>query len=94
MVNPDYTMSGNTTDGRHQLNFVRVACDIAQLNLTDFFTYWGFLTPINKTVSDYGSSAFIVTQAQIDALKAEIAAKNYPAPATFSEITDANKNTY
>jgi hypothetical protein len=83
------------TDGRYQLNFVRMACDIAQLDLTDFFTYWGFLTPINKTVDDYGSSAFIVTQQQIDALKAEIAAKNYSKPAKdFWGITDTNKNTY
>jgi hypothetical protein len=83
------------TDGRYQLNFVRKACDIAQLDLTDFFQYWGFLTPINKTINDYGSATFIVTQSQIDALKAEIAEKSYPKPAKdFTRITDSNKNSY
>lgn len=93
MTTPDPTTPA--TDAKYQLNFVRVACDIAQLNLLDFFEKWGFLTPVNKTVNDYGSSAFIVTQEQIDALKAEIEAKNYPAPPKdFSRITDSNKGTY
>ncbi|MDR1763413.1 MAG: M60 family metallopeptidase [Dysgonamonadaceae bacterium] len=83
------------TDGRYQLYFVRVACEVANLDLTEFFEKWGFLTPVNKTINDYGSAAFIVTQEQIDALKAEIAAKNYPKPTKdFSRITDANKDTY
>ncbi|MDR2683468.1 MAG: M60 family metallopeptidase [Dysgonamonadaceae bacterium] len=84
------------TDGRYQLNFVRKACDIAQLDLTEFFDYWGFLTPVDKMIADYSDPVpFIVTQAQIDALKAEIAAKNYPKPPkNFTGITDSNKDIY
>ena len=93
MTTPDPTTPA--TDGRHQLNFVRVACNIAELDLTDFFEKWGFLTPIDETFNDYGSARFTVTQAQIDALKTEIAAKNYPQPPRdFSRITDNNKDTY
>ncbi|MDR0506206.1 MAG: M60 family metallopeptidase [Dysgonamonadaceae bacterium] len=93
MTNDDPTTPA--TDGKYQLNFVRVSCDMAQLNLLDFFEKWGFLTPINKTVTDYGTSAFIITEEQIAALKAEIEAKNYPEPPKdFSRITDSNKETY
>jgi hypothetical protein len=93
MVNPDPTEPA--TDGRYQLYFVRIACEIAQLDLTEFFGKWGFLTPINKTITDYGTGEFVITQQQIDDLKAEITAKNYPKPPRdFSRITDSNKDTY
>jgi len=83
------------TDGRFQLHFVRTACKIANLDLTEFFEKWGFLTPVDLTVNDYSSNKFTVTQAQVDALKAEIAGKNYPKPPKdFTRITDTNKDTY
>jgi hypothetical protein len=89
------TITTPATDGRFQLDFVRQACRVAELDLTEFFEAWGFLTPINRTVNDYGSSAFIITQAQINALKDEIAAKGYPKPPKdFTRITDSNKDTY
>ena len=79
------------TDGRYQLNFVRKSCEIAQLNLLDFFEAWGFLTPIEELVGDYSVVQFSVTQASIDALKAEIEAKGYPKPPKdFTTITDEN----
>lgn len=81
-----------TNDGFYQLDFVRASCQIANLDLTDFFESWGFLTPIDKTIDDYSSKHFIVTQEEIDALKAEIAAQNYPKPAhdNIYLITDNN----
>jgi len=83
------------TEGRFQLHFVRTACNVAKLDLTEFFEKWGFLTPIDTTINDYGSYRFTVTQAQVDALKAEIAGKGYPKPARdFTKITDANKDLY
>jgi hypothetical protein len=83
------------TDGRYQLDFVRQSCRIANLNLTAFFESWGFLTPIDKELNDYGTTRFTITQAQIDALKTEIAAHNYPAPARdFTGITDSTWQTY
>jgi hypothetical protein len=89
MTSPDPGSSAET-DGRFQLDFVRQACRIANLDLTDFFDKWGFLTPIDKKIY---SDQFTITQAQINALKAEIAAKNYPKPKKdFTGITDDNVN--
>jgi hypothetical protein len=87
MTNPNPGTAAET-DGRYQLHFVRMACQIAGLDLTYFFEQWGFLTPI-----DTGS--FKITPAQIDALKTEIASQKYPKPAMdFTGITDANVATY
>jgi hypothetical protein len=64
--------------------------------LTDFFGKWGFLTPIDQTMDDYGSGRFTITQSQIDAVKAEIASKNYPKPAhnNIYDIRDDNVNSF
>jgi len=89
-VNPDVS-TNNSDQGLSQLQFVKVACDIAQLDLTEFFEIWGFLKPIDKTLDDYGTYHFTITQAEIDAVKAEIAAKGYPKPAhNLQYITDEN----
>ncbi|MFV0267512.1 MAG: hypothetical protein ACK5HT_10300, partial [Draconibacterium sp.] len=57
---------------------------------------WGFLTPVDITIEDYSTKQFTITQDEIDALKAEIAAKNYPQPAhnNIYEITDNNVSNY
>lgn len=93
-VNPD--VSTNKSDqGLSQLQFVKVACDIAQLDLTRFFELWGFLKPIDKTFDDYGTYYFTITQSEIDAVKAEIAAKGYQEPAhDLQYITDDNRNLF
>ncbi|MDR1504428.1 MAG: M60 family metallopeptidase [Prevotella sp.] len=68
------------TEGYYQLNFIKLACQSACLDLTEFFEAWGFLTPINITIDDYGIRKFSITQEQIDQVKAGIAGKNYPKP--------------
>jgi len=92
LINRCMSETGPTTpdtEGRYQLHFVRMACETAQLNLLEFFTAWGFLTPIDKSINDYNTAWFTVTQEEIDALKAEIEAKGFPKPAKdFSLITD------
>jgi hypothetical protein len=50
---------------------------------------------VSLTVSDYATNPFIVTQADIDAVKAEIAAMKLPKPPVpagkhIYEITDKN----
>lgn len=67
------------TDGEAQLNFVRLACDGLQLDLTAFFKAWGFLRPIDMEVEDYGKKRFVVTAEQISVLEQEIVAKHYDA---------------
>lgn len=59
------------------LKFVRKVCEVAQEDLTDFFTAWGFFEPVkNQEISDYGSYTMTVTQTNINRTLAEIA--KYP----------------
>lgn len=83
-------------EGLCQLQFVRFACEAANLDLTEFFHQWGFLTPINRMIDDYAKAQFTITQSQIEQLKAEIAAKNYPKPKhnNIYLIKDDNVNNY
>ena len=59
------------------LKFVRKVCEIAQEDLTDFFTIWGFFEPLNNyIVNDYGEHKMTVYQSDINKTLAEIA--KYP----------------
>lgn len=83
------------TQGILQLDFVRQVCRLTNTNLLDFFKYWGFLTPVNTTLNDYGNKRFIITQQQIDELIQEINSKNYKkAPAHLYDITEDNLSNY
>lgn len=81
--------------GLQQLDFVRQVCNTGKMDMTDFFVAWGFLRPIDNEINDYGVKRVRITQPQIDALIAEIKAKNYPAPVyRVEEITDKNYKSY
>lgn len=83
------------TDGEHQLKFVERVCEITQLNLENFFTSYGFLTPVDITIDDYGDGRVTVTQAQIDATLQRI--RQFIAPVgakEFQYITDENVEMY
>lgn len=58
------------------LKFVRKVCEVAQEDLTDFFTAWGFFEPCNLTIDDYGIYDLTVTQEDIDKTLEEIS--KYP----------------
>ncbi|MBO7067902.1 MAG: leucine-rich repeat protein [Bacteroidaceae bacterium] len=59
------------------LKFVRKVCEVAQEDLTDFFTVWGFFEPLtNYTVNDYGAHSMTVRKTDINNTLAEIA--KYP----------------
>ncbi|WCJ59766.1 M60 family metallopeptidase [Fontisphaera persica] len=66
---------------RNQLEFIKICCDVAQLDLTDFFEQWGFFWVGELTVNDYRNYQFRITQAMVDETKAYIAGKKYPKPA-------------
>ncbi|MBQ2373593.1 MAG: M60 family metallopeptidase, partial [Alistipes sp.] len=70
---------GYNNDGERQLNFIRLCCDAAQEDLTEFFYNWGFLTPFDGIIEDYGEHKFRVTQEMIDEVYEY--AKKYPKPA-------------
>lgn len=79
------------THSYYQLEFYKIVCDVAKLDLTEFFKAWGWFIPANTIINDYGKSEFVLTQQQADAAKAYVAAKKYPkAPANIYEITDKN----
>lgn len=93
----NYTPSGTSTvDGFYQLKFVENVCKVANLDLTDFFQSWGFLTAVDtKGIMDK-DTPFKVTQADVDATKKRIAEKNYKKPShdNIYEITDNNVANY
>ena len=61
---------------------MKICCDVAKLDLTDFFDKWGFFWVGKVTVDDYGKYDFTVTQQMVDETKASVARKNYPKPAS------------
>ena len=69
-----------STSGAQQLEFVKIASEIANMNLTEFFEYWGFLSPVDAVINDYGEQRFVITQSQIEKIKSEIDALNLPDP--------------
>ena len=69
------------------LKFVRKVCQVAQEDLTDFFTAYGFFEPMNNQfIDDYGHHTMTVSQADINATLAEIA--QYPKNRTILFIED------
>lgn len=89
------SQSDTKSNGFYQLDFVKNVCNIAQLDLTDFFESWGFLTPCDLTIDDYGIGYLKITQAEVDAVKAEIASKGYAKPSKdITEIRDDNLSDF
>jgi hypothetical protein len=83
------------TDGLCQLEFVKTVCDVAQLNMLEFFEAWGFLTPIDQDINDYGVRRLTVTQEQIDEVINYVNQQGYPAPlAEVHYITDNMVNDF
>lgn len=81
--------------GLAQLNFIRVACDVAKEDLTEFFDFWGMLKPVKITIDDYGDKDFEITQSEVGNLLAEIKAKNYPKPKyALQYIRDNNVDVF
>lgn len=68
------------SNGKQQLNWMRMACDSAGLDLTTFFERAGMLRPINQWIEDYGAGQNTITKADCDALKKHCQDKGYPAP--------------
>ncbi len=65
-----------TDTDNSSLKFVRKVCEVAQEDLTDFFTAWGFFEPCELTIDDYGVHTLSVSQEDIDKTLAEIS--KYP----------------
>ena len=73
--------TGNVPEGygERQVNFVKVCCDVAQEDLTEFFEKWGFFTICDEVIDDYGNKRLTVTEEMVKAVKDHAA--QYPKPA-------------
>lgn len=81
----------SVTGSEDQLLFARLACDAAQLDLSEYFEFYGFLTPCkNLYVSDYGDYYLTTTQAEVDAFREY--ASRYPKAPSIIFIEDRVKN--
>lgn len=65
-------------NGARQLNFVKVCCDVAKEDLTEFFEKWGFFVICDEVIDDYGNKRLIVTEEMVQAIKDHAA--QYPKP--------------
>ena len=89
------TRPDKATPGESQLEFTVLACEAAQLDLTKFFTRWGFFEPVDIIKNDYGEKQFVVTEEMVDDTQKRIAAFGFSQPTKVVEyITDVNIDCY
>jgi hypothetical protein len=89
------TSPNKATAGEQQLEFVKMMCEITKTDLTDFFYKWGYLSPYDEIIDDYGTGRFLITQNQIEEAVAEIKVKNYSQLTDKLEyICDSNVNIF
>lgn len=70
----------NSKSYLNMLEFCRLASEVSQTDLTDFFQRWGFFYVGEIDVNDYGEYLYNVTQEEVDNVKAAIAKMNLPKP--------------
>lgn len=70
----------NSKSYLNMLEFCRLASEVSQTDLTDFFQRWGFFYVGEIDVNDYGEYNYTVTQKEVDNVKAVIAKMNLPKP--------------
>jgi len=64
----------------YQLNFVKTACEVGGVDLSDFFEQYGFFVLGDFQVKDYSSAQYVMTAQMVEACKAAIRAMNLPKP--------------
>ena len=89
--NTNYTHYFNT-NGQKQVNWMKLACDSAKINLLPFFEKAGMLRPINAYIEDYTAGWNVISEAMIDNLKAYVKEQGYPA--FTEEINYINGHNY
>ena len=70
------------TNGKQQINWMKLACDSTKINLLPFFEKAGMLRPINAYIEDYGAGWNIINEKMINDLKDYVAKQGY---ADFTE---------
>ncbi|MBP3689306.1 MAG: M60 family metallopeptidase [Bacteroidaceae bacterium] len=67
------------SNGEMQLNWIKVACDSAKINLLPFFEKAGMFKEIDRVIYDYGNARTTITTSMLNAVRSYISKKNYPA---------------
>ena len=81
----------NLTNGQRQIKMMQRFCDVTGINFLPFFEKAGMLKPINALIEDYSREWLVISQKQVDDLKAYVEAKGYPeAPAGLNYINAYN----
>lgn len=73
-------LRGERNPAVHQLNFIKTACEVSKVDLTDFFDKYGFFYVGELEYDDYGKYKYAMTQEMVDKCKSQIAALNLPKP--------------
>ena len=87
----NYSSTYNT-NGKKQVNWMKLACDSTGIDLLPFFEKAGLLRPINAYIEDYGPGWNIITEEMIAELKAYVKEQGYPA--YTEEINYINGHNY
>ena len=87
----NYSSTYNT-NGKKQVNWMKLACDSAKLDLLPFFEKAGMLRPINAYIEDYGAGWNIISDEMISELKSYVKEQGYPA--YTEEINYINGHNY
>ena len=83
------------TPGKQQIEFVYVASKAAQMDLTDFFEKWGFLSPVDIELDDYGKGVVKVSQEEADEIRKRVNSLGFKKPEVPLEyITDNNVEVF
>lgn len=73
----------------YQLNFIKTACEVSKVDLTDFFDSYGFFYVGNFDGDCYGAYHYNMTEKMAMDCKNEIKSKNYPKPVLdITTLTD------
>ncbi len=70
------------SNGRLQVQFMKLVCDSTQMNFLPFFEKAGMLRPINAYIEDYSKGWLKINASMINTLKRHVSSKGY------AEITD------
>ena len=73
-----YSTLYNMNNGQMQLNWIKVACDSARINLLPFFEKAGMFKEIDRVIYDYGNVRTTITTKMLDEVRTYIRNKNYP----------------
>lgn len=74
---PTSTLNG-MDNGQQQVNWMKMACDSAKINLLPFFEKAGMFKVIDAWIEDYGAGLNKITQSQLDAVTRHVQQKGYP----------------